>query len=190
MIRTATCHLRSASPYSQSRSFDHDPGVEKPKRGESDLFDQMHWRKKCHSTADGRIRIPQMSFKMAMDTAAKMEGTRVPGKGQATYTKYFLSGVLCADEIVLDQKVEDLECDTLFVNADGVRGSGKRVWKRFPRIDSWEAVVNFIVLAPEIPNALFENTLVNAGRFVGIGRFRPQNGGYYGRFGVEEVTWS
>ena len=31
--------------------------------------------------------------------------------------------------------------------------------------------------------------LREAGKFIGIGRFRPRNNGYYGRFDVESVDW-
>jgi hypothetical protein len=32
--------------------------------------------------------------------------------------------------------------------------------------------------------------LEEAGKFIGLGRFRPQNGGFYGRFAVAKVVWS
>jgi hypothetical protein len=37
---------------------------------------------------------------------------------------------------------------------------------------------------------VFEEHLREAGSFVGVGRFRPRQGGYYGRFVVERVTWA
>lgn len=33
--------------------------------------------------------------------------------------------------------------------------------------------------------AIVQRYLEEAGRLIGIGRFRPSNGGYYGRFNVE-----
>jgi len=187
-MRTATCHLFSAQPYSQSRSYQHE--VEKPAKGKHDEHDKLHWRKHCHVNAQGNIIIPQMAFKMALDEAARMMGDRIPGKGQSTYTKYFKAGILVLEPIVLPIKAEDVDHDMIYCNANGVRGSGTRVWRTFPRIDQWAGALTVHVLAPEIPNELFESYLKQAGSFVGIGRFRPQNGGFYGRFGVERTDWS
>jgi hypothetical protein len=36
---------------------------------------------------------------------------------------------------------------------------------------------------------VFLRTLEAAGRFIGIGRFRPRNNGRYGRFAVENLRW-
>jgi hypothetical protein len=131
-----------------------------------------------------------MAFKMGLDIASKMLGRQIPGKGKSTYSKFFLSGVLCMEEIELPVTKEQMECDVIYANSDGVRGSGKRVWRRFPRLDSWEADVPFVILSDEITESVFEETLRQAGSFVGIGRFRPQSGGYYGRFSVERIKWS
>lgn len=186
-MKTATATLKSVSPYSQSKGF--SPDMPKPERGKADEYDNKHWREKCHTDNNGVAFIPQMSFKMALDSAAKLMGERIPGKGQSTYTKRFMGGVLVLEPLSLGVKKADLQSDLLYVNSDGVRGSGKRVWKRFPRFDDWSGEVNFHVLSDEITKDVFERTLEKAGMFVGIGRFRPENGGYYGRFEVEKLTW-
>lgn len=187
-MKTAICTLRSVSAYSQSRSYAHD--VEKLPKETADAYEMRTWRNKCHTTKDGHIFIPPMSFKMGLDTAAKMLGRKIPGKASATYSKFFLSGVLVINGPVLPLTMDEVGCDRIFANADGVRGSGKRVWRLFPRIDEWEAKVEYHVLADEITPELFEDHLRQAGDFVGIGRFRPQNGGFYGRYQVEKVEWS
>jgi hypothetical protein len=162
----------------------------KAERGKGDEYDEKYWREKCHYDKSGIVYIPQMSFKMALDSAARLKGERIPGKGQSTYTKRFMAGVLVLEPLSLGVPVKEIEHDHLYVNADGVRGSGKRVWKRFPRFDSWSGDVEFHVLSDEIPKDVFESTLRASGQFVGIGRFRPENGGFYGRFEVTKVTWS
>lgn len=187
MSRLATCHLRSVSAYSQSRSYAHE--VERLPKETADAYEARTWRHKLH-TADGRVFIPPMSIKMALDTAAKMLGRQIPGKGKSTYTKFFKSGVLVMEPLVLPITAADVECDRIFANADGVRGSGKRVWRLFPRIDEWAGAVECHVLADEITEDVFAEHLRQAGAFVGIGRFRPENGGFYGRFSVDRIDWS
>jgi uncharacterized protein YciI len=188
MPKIATCTLCSVAPYSQSRSYQHE--VEKQPKESHEAYEERTWRNKCHSGSDGKVFIPPMSFKMGLDTAAKMLGKRIPGKGQSTYSKFFLSGVLVMQGPTLPLTKENVACDRIFANADGVRGSGKRVWRLFPRIDEWEAEVEFHVIADEITEDVFEEHLRQAGAFVGIGRFRPQNGGFYGRYEVAKIRWN
>ena len=184
-MKIATVSLKSVSPYSQSRAHE-TPKID---RETSDAHEQRTWREKCHYRKDGQLFIPPMAFKMALDTAAKMLGMQIPGKGKSTYTKFFESGVLVMEGPNLPIKKDDVPFDRIHANADGVRGSGKRVWRIFPRIDEWSAEVDFHVLANEITQDVFEEHLRQAGAFVGIGRFRPKQGGFYGRFEVERIKW-
>lgn len=186
-MKVATCTLKSISAYSQSRSYSHE--IEKPETETHADYETRTWRNKCHTNKDGYIVIPPMAFKMGLDTAAKMLSQKIPGKRNSTYTKYFKSGVLCMEGPVLSVTSDKVERDRIFANSDGVRGSGRRVWKIFPRVDTWEAIVDFHILADEITNVVFEQHLKKAGAFIGIGRFRPENGGYYGRFEVSKIKW-
>jgi hypothetical protein len=186
-MRTAIASIRSISAYSQSRSYEHE--VPQLSRERKDEYEERTWRNKCHTMPSGKVFIPPMAFKMSLDRAAQMLGLQIPGKGKRTYTQFFLSGVLVVDPIVLPFSKDDAVLDRIYANADGKRGSGKRVWRNYPRFDQWIADVPFHVLADEIGEDAFLQHLVQAGSFVGIGRFRPQNGGFYGRFRVEKVNW-
>lgn len=184
-MKIAIAHLVSISPYSQSRPHE----TPKLERETSDAYEQRTWRDKCHALPDGHLFIPPMAFKMGLDAAASMLGMQIPGKGKKTYTKFFLSGVLVTDPIILPNKKDDIPGDRIYANADGVRGSGKRVWRTFPRVDEWRGKVTYHVLADEITEEVFEKNLKQAGSFVGIGRFRAQNGGTYGRYRAEKIEW-
>lgn len=187
-MKIALATLKSAAPYQPSRAYSHE--VPELPRETKDAYETRTWRSKCHITPDGKVYIPPMAFKMALDKAAKTLGRQIPGKGKSTYTKFFQSGVLVMEPIVLPVTAEEVAMDRIYANADGVRGSGKRVWRNFPRIDTWEAKVPFHVLADEITKDVFEEHLKQAGAFVGVGRFRPENGGFYGRFEVKDVKWN
>jgi hypothetical protein len=184
-MRIAVCHLRSISPYSQSRAHQTEP----LNRETPDEFEKRTWREKCHYDGDGSVLIPPMAFKQALDRAASMLGRKVPGRGKATYTKFFLSGVMCIDEIKLPNKKGEVRGEPVHCHSDGKRGSGRRVWRWFPMIDEWKATVSFHVIADEITSDVFEETVQQAGAFVGIGRFRAENGGVNGRWAVEKVEW-
>jgi hypothetical protein len=88
-----------------------------------------------------------------------------------------------------ERKPNEVWGDWIFTPADGVPGSGKRVWKCYPMIDAWTCEVVFTILDDVITEDVFTNVLTQAGQLIGIGRFRVRNRGTYGRFAVKEVNW-
>jgi hypothetical protein len=185
-MHIATVRLKSVSPYSQSRYHQ----TEKLERETADAFEQRTWRKKAHLSDKGTVIIPPMAFKNCISAAAKFIGEQVPGKGKKTYTKSFEAGIVLTDPMDLGIKESEIEGEWLFLPADGIRGSGKRVMKCYPCIRNWEGNVTFYILDPLITKDVFERTIKAAGQFIGIGRFRPINNGFYGRFEVIKLDWS
>ena len=78
----------------------------------------------------------------------------------------------------------------IHANADGVRGSGKRVFRTFPVIPVWSGVLDVMISDPDLPDAVFERVVIAAGRCQGVGRFRPEKGGSNGRFTVTKFEWA
>jgi len=185
-MKTAVVTLKSASRYSQSRFHN----IKKTEKEQSDDHEERTWRDRCHTDENGNIFIPQMAFKNCLSEAAKFLSEQIPGKGKATYTKHFEAGVLVLDALVLPVKKADVEGEWFFVPSDGRRGGGRRVMKCFPMIPEWEGDVTFHVLDDTITKKVFERTLRQAGQFIRLGRFRPRNNGFYGRFSVEKVAWT
>jgi hypothetical protein len=185
-MKTAIVKLKSVSPYSQSKHYTTD---KLPKELPKD-YESRTWRDRLHTTESGEVFIPPMSFKNCLSEAAKFLSIQIPGKGKSTYTKHFEAGVLVTDALHLGINGADVKGEWLFVPSDGVRGSGKRVEKCFPIIHEWSGEVTFHVLDETITEEVFSNHLQQAGAFIGIGRFRPRNNGFYGRFAVESVKWN
>jgi hypothetical protein len=185
-MKTVVAALKSVSPYSQSKHHD-TPKLDRelPKD-----YEKRVWRERLHVNEDGRVFIPPMAFKNALSEAARFMGVQIAGKGKATYTKHFEAGVLVMDGLVLPLKKDDVPGEWLFLNSDGIRGSGKRVDKCYPVIKEWAGNVTFYVLDEIITKDVFTDHLKAAGNFIGIGRFRPRNNGFYGRFTVETVKWN
>ena len=184
-MKTAIATLRSTSPYSQSKHYQ----TEKLAKELHNDYEARTWRDRLHSDESGNVFIPPMSFKNCLSDAAKFLSIQIPGKGKATYTKHFEAGVLVVDALILPIKKEDVPGEWLFVPSDGVRGSGKRVEKCFPVIHQWGGKVEFLIFDETITEDVFTSVLNQAGAFIGIGRFRPRNNGFYGRFKVENVDW-
>ncbi len=172
------------SPYSQSA-----PLRTVRETGEShEHYEERVWRERAHVNDDGYIFIPAMALKLCLDDCARFLSESVSGKGKATYTKHFEAGVMCMDNAVLPVKEKEMGCDRLFVPSDGKKGGATRVWKNFPLVEEWQATAHYYVFDPILIGApeKIEEYLVHAGKFIGLGRFRPRRGGWYGRFSVEE----
>lgn len=175
--------LKSVSPYSQSRHYD----VPKLEREIARDYEARTWRHRMHSTPDGRVFIPPTAFKNALSDAAKYLSIQIPGKGKSTYTKHIEAGVMVIDPLELQIKTADVDGEWLFVPSDGIRGSGKRVDKCFPVIPSWSGEIDVHVLDEIVTSDVLSNVFEAAGKLIGIGRFRPRNNGFYGRFAAELI---
>jgi hypothetical protein len=181
--------LRSLSPYSQSRQHD-EPMLE----GESrDAYDARTWRAKMNvAVRDGRkvVVIPAHGLHQAIAAAAKYSKRQIPGQGKATWTAKFTAGLMLPEDPALNVDPDEVECVTISANADGVRGSGKRVPRRFPIIPEWETTFDVFILDPIITEDVFREMVQIAGMFIGIGRFRPEKGGTNGRFTIKSLVWT
>jgi hypothetical protein len=154
-----------------------------------DAYEQRTWRERMHVTKSGHVEIPGSAIANAIKDAARYMNLSVPGKGKATYTKHFDAGLMVPDGIVLPVLASSVDFDRLFVPSDGRPGGGRRVWKWFPRIDEWGGSFTAYLFDDILTREVFAQVAAGAGQIIGLGRFRPRNRGFYGRFSVERIVW-
>lgn len=183
-MKTVIAHIVGVSPYSQSKAISSVKNT-----GENhDAFEQRTWRERMHVDTNGNVFIPPMAIKNMLSDCARFLGETVPGKGKSTYTKHFEAGIMVVTPASLGIKAADVPGETLFVPSDGKKGGSTRVFKTFPFIAKWEADIEIILLdmvlldKPEKVKEYIEHS----GKFIGLGRFRPRNGGFYGRFELKD----
>lgn len=192
-MKQATFTIVGIAPYSQSRVLQ----TKRTELQDGQEFEEATWREHIHKDENQRVFIPPMAMKNCLAETAKFISMSVPGKGKSTYTKHFEAGILCTEPINLE--VQDgkgwvpllkdaVKSERLFLPSDGRRGSGKRVWKIYPLVPPpWRGEVKMTVIDNTITADVFETHLARAGQYVGIGRFRPRNNGFYGRFGFTDL---
>ena len=130
-----------------------------------------------------------MCFANCIKETATYLSIPIPGQGKSKYTKNFQAGIMVTQPLVLDITEDDVEGEWVLVPSDGKRGGTTRVEKCFPLIKEWEGEVDFYIFDDIITEEVFERVLRESGQIIGIGRFRPKNWGYYGRFKVESIKW-
>ena len=185
-MREVTVQIQGLSPYSQSRMHDA-PKLDKET---ADAYEKRTWREKMTTDAKGMVVIPAMAFKQALPVAARKMGLQIPGRGKSTYTKFFEADVICTADAPLGIHKDDVGAITINANSDGVRGSGKRVKRTFPQIPEWSTEAHFMIFDDTVTPEVFEQVFRAAGMGVGIGRFRPENGGLNGRFEPTRFEWA
>lgn len=161
-------------------------------------FERRTWKEKMHVDSQGNVFIPPMALQNCMRNIAQYLGEKIKGKGQSTYTKHFKAGILCNEPLMIETPdgqqitVDLVESIDVFVPSDGKQGGGKRVWKTFPVINEWKAKGALHILDPLLENQMdkVKEYLEQGGRFIGLGWFRPERSGYYGRYLVQDFKTS
>jgi hypothetical protein len=174
------------SSYSASKYI----SVPKTDKERSDDFEARTWKERCNYDPKTRlVFIPAMAFKKSLDMAASFLSEKIKGQKNATFTKHFRAGVLVTSSLTLPVKMDDVEGEWFMVPSDGKPGGSSRVPKCFPVIREWAGTVKYFILDATITEDVFVRTLGEAGNFIGVGRFRPERGGFYGRYQIEKVKW-
>jgi len=185
----ATVTIAGIAPYSTSRQH-NDPFLE----GEShEAYDVRTWRSKLNvedRAGSKTVVLPAHGIHQALMSGAKYSKKQIPGQGKATWTAKFTSGISITENPSLNIDPETVGVVTISANADGIRGSGRRVPRRFPIIPEWQATFDVWILDPIITEEVFREMLTLAGMFIGLGRFRPEKGGINGRFKIAQLVWA
>ena len=96
-------------------------------------------------------------------------------KGHKTYKELFKAGVF-VEPLLIKHKIPKYEIDT-----QQVKIGTARIIRHRPRLDNWELDFTLKILDDRIDALIAEEVLENAGKYVGVGDYRP-------KFGLFEVT--
>jgi hypothetical protein len=127
--------------------------------------------------------INPMAVKKALDATAKKQLGTVPGRGKSKWGGYFRSGIMVTEAVDLGVKPEKIPAERMFV---ALPGQGRH-WKNFPKLSKWASKLSIEVVDGIITPEILEKCLNKTGSLNGLGLFRPQNGGYWGRFAVKNI---
>jgi len=133
--------------------------------------------KKLYIDSEGTIYQPATHIDRALIEAGKK--IKVKGQGKATYSKLFGS-MVAVEEFEIVHKIQDYEIHKSLVVIPSTKG---RVMRYRPMFKKW--VLEFHLEAEEeIPADAIKEALEIAGKYVGIGDWRPEKKGKFGKFQV------
>jgi hypothetical protein len=190
-LQIATVTIKGVSPllFGQMINKEEFPKLTKETH---DSYEKRTWRERCHANAQGLLFVPSFGLKRMLENTARHKGDKIKGKGNKTRATKFKCGLTVDTDMILDPEISKDEVDGLwkFVPSDGKTGGGTRVPRCFPILQTWGGTFKVILLDEEIQREWVEEYAVLAGTVNGIGTWRPQNGGGFGRFEVTDITWN
>ena len=112
-------------------------------------------------------------------------------RGSRKSVKYLVPAavIMGNDEIIIlngdgKTKAENFEVDSRPVTIPATKG---RIMRHRPRFDAWSAKFSLMIDEEVLPVDLVHQLLTEGGMRIGIGDYRPEKGGPFGRFQV--VRW-
>lgn len=176
--------IKGTSPLLQHRyefRLDCDERSKK-KTGRKDYTEE--WKAALYTDPKLGVVQPAVHIESAMIKAAG--DFQIPGKGKKTYRDLFKSAVFVSPELVphglKGAPDELLKKGKLRVDRRLVRIKGAGVERLRPRLDEWSLSFTVEIHDDQLHPDVVRDVLIHAGRFVGIGDFRPR----HGRFDVIE----
>lgn len=184
-MKTITLKVRGISPLlmnSAAAFTEADDGKAKTRR--SIPAPEVEAEAGAYRLESGELAFPAAAFKKAIVSAAK--GRKVGKLG--------LPGIVLASAFETCELIPLVHPDTgealrdYAIDIRGARPQGQGMVRRArPRLDEWGCLVDFEYDDELVAEDLLRELLERAGRNVGVGNFRPEKSGRYGRFEVVEA---
>lgn len=136
--------------------------------------------KAIYRDRDGKIIFPAFNVKSAMSRAAR-EYT-VPGKGKRTFKDLVKAGILIEPQDIPLKIPDGSDPEKSWeIDLRPVVVQRARIIRARPRFDNWELEFNVSILDSIIKQDNVKNFITDAGKYNGLGDFRPE-------FGLFEVV--
>lgn len=180
-MKTINATLKGTTPlliHAFAPDFGQDEVVKKKSaKGHGTPREQIE--KTTWKDEDGTIWMPSLWPKGSMMSCAseyKLPGTRKS-------LKSVLGGAVipCEEKLYFIEKYSIDDCE---IDSRPVVIQRARIMRHRARLETWSVVFNFELDEEIIPSDVIHEVLTDAGRRAGVGDFRPQKGGMFGKFQI------
>jgi len=136
---------------------------------ESDIEDKLYKEGK-------KVYLPSVYIKNSLVEAGKQ--FKIIGKGKSTYSKIVASTVDVSPFMI---EMNNSEMEVFRISAVNPMTKGRMMTER-PKFSKWKASFELILNDPAVPISVINEILEQAGKYVGIGDWRPEKKGMFGKF--------
>jgi len=137
---------------------------------------------KLYLTQDGKPYVPSAYIRNALIEAGK--AVQIRGKRKATYSKLLGSTLIVQPDVILINSTSGWKPFTTTAVNPATKG---RVTVTRPMFEDWRLEFE-VVIPDDIIEEDFAKIFDEAGRYVGIGDWRPAKKGMYGKFIVTKLA--
>jgi hypothetical protein len=137
---------------------------------------------------DGALYFPTLAFRQALIDAGT--GRRIGKRGATSVlsgTVFLPDGVGLETPLVDPDTSEPLHNYVVDIQRAVIRTTKAGVARARPRLDRWAADIGFEYDDSFFPGELLTEVFTLAGTTIGVGNYRPQKRGIFGRFQVKET---
>lgn len=126
--------------------------------------------------------IPSDHFRMSMIEAGKMVKGKVGGATKS------MSNVVAALFTITPERITIPKWSAIDKRSAVNRNIKARVIVIRPKWEKWQADFTLTVDEDSIQNEMIAKIIEYSGKYIGIGSYRPQNKGQFGRFEIKHMT--
>lgn len=131
---------------------------------------------KLYKGEDGSVLLPSVYIKNSITESAKQ--FKIQGKNKATYSKIVGSSV---DVMPFYINLDAGDYEIFRISAVNPMTKGRMMVSR-PKFNKWSASFEIVLNDPQVDVSVINEILEHAGKYVGIGDWRPEKKGMFGKF--------
>jgi hypothetical protein len=136
---------------------------------ESDIEDKLY-------LIDEKICLPAVYLKNCITEASKQ--FKIIGKGKSTYSKLVASTVDIEPFMI---ELKSGKYEIFRISAVNPMTKGRMMTER-PKFNKWSAEFEIVLNDEAVPISVINEILEHSGKYVGIGDWRPEKKGMFGKF--------
>lgn len=185
-METVNVKIQGLVPLLQHRYIFKDELEEDAKRRSGKKDFSLEWRTALYYDETIGVYQPSSHIEGALIKAAT--SFLIPGRGKKSYKDLFKSAVFVSPEYIphgLKGSPDQLKAEQkLLIDRRLVRVNNSGVERLRPMIKNWSLEFNIEIADDQISKDTVQQVLEHAGRYIGIGDFRPK----YGRFTIAKFS--
>jgi len=153
-----------------------DVAIEGKSKKRTGALEQSEIEDKLYKDEKGKIQLPAVYIKNSITEAAKQ--FKIVGKNKATYSKIVGSSV---DVMPFYIEFESGKYEIFRISAVNPMTKGRIMVSR-PKFNKWSATFQIVLNDSQVDVSVINEILEHAGKYVGLGDWRPEKKGMFGKF--------